>query len=71
MQEREHRCCKNRGEDTCVNIYRVVNKDTSGNLVYEDENRIIYNNIYNFRKDIQTNKKMVDLFEMRILCKEK
>ena len=35
-----------------------------------DENGIIYNSIYNFKESIPTNKKMADLFEMRIVCKE-
>ena len=52
-----------------VNVYRVVNENTSGNPIYMDENRIIYNSIHNFREDIPT-KKMADLFEMRIVCKE-
>ena len=34
------------------------------------KNGIIYNSIYNFKESMPTNKKMVDLFEMRIVCKE-
>ena len=52
-----------------MNVYRVVNKITSGNPIYVDGNRIIYNSIYNFREDIST-KKMADLFEIKIVCKE-
>ena len=40
-----------------MNVYRVVNEDTSGNPVYVDKNEIIYNSIYNFREGIPTNKK--------------
>ena len=47
FRKRKHRCCwNNSGEDTCVNVYRVINEDTSGNPVYVDENGIIYNSIY-------------------------
>ena len=53
-----------------MNVYRVVNEDTSGNPIYVDENWIIYNSIYNFREGIPTNKKMADLFQMRILSME-
>ena len=49
-------------EDTCVNLYRVINEDTSGNPVYVDENGMIYNSIYNFKE--------ADLFEKIIVCKE-
>ena len=69
FRKREHRCWNNR-EDTCMNVYRVINEVTSGNPVYVDENGIIYNSIYNFKEGTPTNKKMADLFEMRILCKE-
>ena len=41
-----------------MNIYRVINKDTSGNPVYVDENGIIYNSIYNFKESMPTNKKL-------------
>ena len=53
-----------------MNVYRVINEDTSGNPVYVDENSIIYNSIYNFKEGMPTNKKMADLFESRIVCKE-
>ena len=43
-RKREQKCWNNRGEDTCVNLYRVINKDTSGNPVYMDENGKIYAN---------------------------
>ena len=45
FRKKEHRCWNNRWEDTCENVNRVVNEDTSGNPVYVDENRIIYNSI--------------------------
>ena len=48
----------NKEEDTCVNVYRVVNEVTLRNSVYMDENGIIYNSIYNFREDIPTKKKL-------------
>ena len=57
FRKREHKCWNNRGEDTRVNVYRIVNEDTLGNPVYMDKNGIVYNSIYNFRKDIPTNKK--------------
>ena len=44
-------------EDTCMNLYRVINEDTSGNPVYVDENRKIYNSIYYFKEGMKTNKK--------------
>ena len=37
-----------------MNIYLVVNKDTSENPINVDENGIKYNSIYNFREDIPT-----------------
>ena len=40
-----------------MNVYRVINEETSGKLVYLDENRKIYNSIYNFKEDMPTNKK--------------
>ena len=57
FRKREHICWNNR-EDTCVNLYRVINEDTSGNPVYVEENWIIYNSIYNFKKSMPTNKKI-------------
>ena len=35
----EHRCWNNKGEDNCVNLYRVINEDISRNPVYKDKNR--------------------------------
>ena len=49
-----------------MNQYRVINEDAQGNPVYVNKNGIIYNSIYNFKKGMPT-KKMVDLFEMRIV----
>ena len=66
FKKREHRCWNNR---IYLNGYRVVNEDTSRNPVCVEENRIIYNSIYNFKEDMPT-KKIVDLLEMRIVCKE-
>ena len=57
-------------EDTCVNLYRVINVHTSGNPVYVNKNGIIYNSIYNFKESMSTNKKLAALFEMRIMCKK-
>ena len=42
IRKRKHICWYNRGEDTCVNLYRVINEDTSGNPIYLDKNGIIY-----------------------------
>ena len=70
FRKREHRCRNNRGKDTCMNLHRVINEETSENPVYMDENSIIYNSIYNFKDGMPTNKKMANLFEMRIVCKE-
>ena len=50
FRKRDHRCWKNRGEDICLNLYKVINEDVEGN-------DIIYNNIYNFKESIPTNKK--------------
>ena len=47
-----------------MNLYRVINEDKSGNPVYVDENRILYNSIYNFKESMPTNKKIADLFEL-------
>ena len=69
FRKREHKCWNNR-EDTCLNLYRVINEDTSGNPVNVDKNGKIYNSIYNFKEGIPTIEKMADLFEMRIMCKE-
>ena len=55
FRKREHGCWSNRDEDTYVNLYRVINKDTSGNPVYMDKNRKIYNSIYNFKECMPTN----------------
>ena len=45
-----------------MNLYRVINEDTSGNPVYVDKNGKIYNSIHNFNVGMPTNKKMVNLF---------
>ena len=57
FRKREYRCWNNKEEDTYVNVYRVVNKDTSGNPVYVDKNGIIYNIIYNLKEGMPTIKK--------------
>ena len=60
-----------RGEDTCVNFFRVMNEDTPGNQVkWEDENGKLYNNIFTFKEDAPI-EKMADLFERIIICYEK
>ena len=52
-----------------MNVYRVIMK-THQETQYVDENGIIYNSICNFKEGMPTNKKMADLFESRIVCKE-
>ena len=49
----------------------VINKDISGNPVYVDENRKIYNSIFTFKKGVPTNDKIADFFEMRIVFEAK
>ena len=57
FRKREHRCWNNKGEDTCVNLYKAINENTAGNPVYVDENGKIYKCIY--KESIPTNKKIV------------
>ena len=53
-----------------MNLYKVINEDISGNPVYVDKNGKKHNSIFIFKKGMPTNKKMADLFKMRIVCKE-
>ena len=58
-------------EHTCVNLFRVTIKDTPGNQVkWVDENGKIYNSIFTFKKNTNR-RKMADLFERKIICKER
>ena len=56
FRKRDHRFWNNRGEDTWLNLYRVINEDIPGNPVYIDKNEKIYNSIFTFKKDEPTNK---------------
>ena len=53
-----------------MNVYRVVNEDTSGNPIYMDEKHDNIKQHIQFQGGYTNQKKMEDLIEMRIVCKE-
>ena len=55
-----------------MDLFRLRNKDTPGNQIeYVDENRKIYNSILTFKKDATIEKRMTDLFKMKVIYEEK
>ena len=72
FKQREHRCWGNPREDTCVNLYRVTNEDApEEDIEYVDGNGKFYVSIFTFKENAPINKKMIDRFKRRIICKEK
>ena len=54
-----------------MNLYRVTNEDIPESRVERvNEYGKLYNSIFTFREDVPIEKK-ADLFERRIICKEK
>ena len=58
FRKRQHRCWNRCREDTCANLFKVMNEDTPKYQVeWVDENGKIYNSIFNFKKDASIEKK--------------
>ena len=64
FRKRERRCWSRRGEDICVNLFRVRNEDTPENQIeYMDSNGKKYNSKFIFKETASMEKKMADLFK--------
>ena len=58
FKKSEHKCWYKQGDITCVDLYRVRNKDTSGNQIeWVVENEKIHNSIFTFKEDAPIEKR--------------
>ena len=70
FRQREQRCWGNPGEATCVNLYRVTDKDAPEDKIeLVDENGKFYNSCFTFKECTPINKTMADCFKRRVVCK--